>query len=157
MTIHNKNKTVPTINVYTGIVTPQSGGDGTTYTWTNETSLGGQTLSTSSPAVTNVTIGGVTKNYYYTTVPLVNLGAVSGLVRLTITGSGQKSSVIGTEGDDTTGNVYGGGDMSKVINTANPANASTIVTLSGNTEIKGSVFGGGNQGDVSGSTQVIIE
>ena len=157
VTIHNKNKTVPTINVYTGIVTPQSGGDGTTYTWTNETSLGGQTLSTSSPAVTNVTIGGVTKNYYYTTVPLVNLGAVSGLVRLTITGSGQKSSVIGTEGDDTTGNVYGGGDMSKVINTANPANASTIVTLSGNTEIKGSVFGGGNQGDVSGSTQVIIE
>lgn len=156
VTIHNKNKTAPTINVNTGIITPESGGDGTTYTWTNETSLGGQTLSTSNPAVTNVTIDGKTKNYYYTEASLANLGAVSGTVSLTITGSDEKGSVIGTEGDNTTGNVYGGGDASTVSNTSNPASASTIVNINGKTEIFGNVFGGGNEGEVSGSATVNI-
>ena len=82
-----------------------------------------------------------------------NLGSVSGLVTLTITGS----SKIGTDGNTSgeTGNVYGGGDESAVNNTT-PANASTNVTISGNTEILGNVFGGGNKGLVSGSAKVNI-
>lgn len=94
----------------------------------------------------------------YTTENLNELGSVNGSVSLTLTTNGENGkTTIGTIGNDDTGHVYGGGDESTVYNTVTPANASTIVTLSGNTEILGSVFGGGNQGDVSGSTQVIIE
>ena len=95
------------------------------------------------------------KNYVYTTEDLshTNLGSVSGAVTLTITGN----SVIGTAGDNTTGNVYGGGDQSTVNNTTTPTAASTTVTISGNTEVLGNVFGGGNQGLVSGSATVNIE
>ena len=77
-----------------------------------------------------------------------NLGSVSGAVTLTVTGN----SVIGTEGDATTGNVYGGGDESYVTT----ANATTTVNISGNTLVYGDVFGGGNRGLVSGNTTVNI-
>lgn len=149
VTIYNRDKTAPNINVNTGIITPQSGGTSTTYTWTNETSLGGQTLSTAKPAVKNVTIDGVTKNYFYTEVPLENLGAVSGAVSLTITGSDNKGSIVS--------NVYGGGDASTVSSSTDPANATTTVNIQGNTTVLGDVFGGGNRGDVSGSVTVNIK
>ena len=95
------------------------------------------------------------KNFVYTTEDLshTNLGSVSGAVTLTITGN----SVIGTNGDTTTGNVYGGGDQSTVNNATTPTAASTTVTISGNTEVLGNVFGGGNQGLVSGSATVNIQ
>ena len=157
VTIYDRNKNVPTINVNTGIITPQSGGTSKTYTWTNETSLGGQTLSTSNPKVENVTIDGVAKNYFYTEVPLENLGAVSGAVTLTITGSNDKGSEIGTLNDSSTGNVYGGGDASTVSSSSNPAGASTTVNIQGKTTVRGDVFGGGNRGDVSGSVTVNIK
>lgn len=149
VTIYNKDKNVPTIDVNTGIITPQSGGTGTTYTWTNQTSLDGHTLSTAHPTITDVTIDGDTRNYFYTEVSLNNLGAVSGAVSLTITGTDNKGSVVG--------NVYGGGDASTVSNSTDPDNASTTVTITGNTTILGDVFGGGNRGDVSGSVTVNIE
>jgi hypothetical protein len=81
-----------------------------------------------------------------------NLGSVSGAVTLTITGN----SEIGTEGDATTGNVYGGGDESYVTNATTPADATTTVNISGNTLVYGDVFGGGNRGLVSGNTTVNI-
>lgn len=149
VTIYNKDKNVPTIDVNTGIITPQSGGTGTTYTWTNQTSLDGHTLSTAHPDITNVTIDGDTRNYYYTEVSLDNLGAVSGAVSLIITGTDNKGSVVG--------NVYGGGDASTVSNSTDPDNASTTVTIQGNTTVLGDLFGGGNRGDVSGSVTVNIE
>ena len=97
------------------------------------------------PAVTNV--GGVDgNNYFYTEEPLVNLGAVSGAVTLTINGN----SNIGHD-------VFGGGDSSAVINTTNPANASTTVKLQGNAQVQGNVFGGGNRGLVSGTATVNVE
>lgn len=148
VTIHAEDKTPPTIDVNTGIITPESGGTSTTYTWTHESTLGGQNLSTSNRTVT---VDG--KNYFYTEKSLDNLGAVSGVVTLTIKGN----SIIGTEGDATTGNVYGGGDASAVINTTTPENASTTVNLQGNAEVLGNVFGGGNEGVVSGSATVNIE
>ena len=149
VTIYNRDKNTPTINLQTGVITPQSGGTSTTYTWTNETSLGGQTLSTARPAVTGVTIDGDTRNYFYTEVSLDNLGAVSGAVSLTITGTDNKGSVVG--------NVYGGGDASTVSNSTDPDNASTTVNIQGNTTVMGDVFGGGNRGDVSGSVTVNIQ
>jgi hypothetical protein len=82
-----------------------------------------------------------------------NLGSVSGAVTLIINGD----SKIGTDGDTTKGNVYGGGDQSTVNNTANPAAAYTTVTLQGNTQVLGNVFGGGNRGLVSGTATVNIE
>ena len=86
-----------------------------------------------------------------------NLGSVSGAVTLTITTSGdQGRTVIGTEGNSSTGHVYGGGDESYVYNETTPADAYTIVTIKGNTEVKGNVFGGGNKGLVSGSVTVNI-
>ena len=98
----------------------------------------------------------VTKWYCYTWNPLTNLGVVTGAVKLTITTSGSGESVIGTESDPDTGNVFGGGDASAVINTTTPANASTTVNISGNTQVYGDVFGGGNKGAVSGSSTVNI-
>ena len=141
VTIYNKDKTPPTINMNTGIITPQSGGTGTTYTWTNETSLGGSTLSTGSPAVMDV--DGV--NYYYTEVSLENLGTVTGSTSLTL-----NNSTVGV-------NVYGGGDESKVT-------TNTVVTLDGGTSVAGSVFGAGrgsledtNMARVGGSCTVTLD
>ena len=144
VTIYNKDKTPPSIDVYTGIITPQSGGTSTTYTWTNETSLGGTSLSTSSPGVLNP--NGDEINYFFTEKPLQNLGTVSGHVSLTITGN----SVIGTSGVSTTGNVYGGGDQSAVT-------GNTTVILQQGTHVLGNVYGGGNEGAVSGNSEVIIQ
>ena len=141
VTIRNKDKTAPTIDVNTGIITPQSGGTSTTYTWTSD-----NTLSRTNPVSND-------GKYFFTEKSLTNLGAVSGAVTLTI----RDNCVIGTENDTTTGNVYGGGDASAVINTTNPSNASTTVNLQGNVQVLGNVFGGGNEGPVSGSTMVNIE
>ena len=82
----------------------------------------------------------------YTTEDLTGLGAVTGDVTLTINGN----SNIGHD-------VFGGGDSSAVINTTNPANASTTVKLQGNAQVQGNVFGGGNRGLVSGTATVNVE
>ena len=155
VTIHNKNKVAPSIDVNTGIITPQSSGTSTTYTWTDKTSLGGQTLNTTNRTVT---VDGI--NYFYTEKSLENLGAVSGAVTLTITGNtiveGKIFKEDGTVDTGKIGGVYGGGDASAVINTTTPANASTTVNISGNTQVYGDVFGGGNKGAVSGNSTVNI-
>lgn len=80
-----------------------------------------------------------------------NLGSVNGNVTLTITGTSEKS-VIGTEGDTTKGNVFGGGESSYVTG----ADHKVIVTLAGKTQVLGNVFGGGDAGVVEGSTEVNI-
>lgn len=73
------------------------------------------------------------------------LGNVTGDISITIGGD----SKIGTDGDSTTGSVYGGGNESKSL-------GNTTVTLKGNTEVLGDVFGGGNRGLVEGSATVNI-
>ena len=129
-------KTPPTIDVYTGIITPQSGGTKTTYTWTNETSIGGHTLSETTPTFEGC-------EYFYTNVPLSNLGTVTGNVTLTIKGN----SVIGT---GTTGDVFGGGAQSDV-------EGNTTVKLQDGTQVRGNVYGGGDQGAVGGDSEVLIQ
>ena len=73
-----------------------------------------------------------------------NLGSV-GSVSFTIKGN----SIIGTVGDATTGNVYGGGDESAV-------SGNTIITMQDGTQVTGDVYGGGNVANVDGATKVIL-
>jgi len=128
VTIYNKNKTAPTVNVYTGIITPtpESSGTSTTYTWTHDSSL-----STSSPISSD-------GNYFYTEESLDGLGTVTGNVTLTIDGN-----------TEVKGSVFGGGAQSAV-------DGNTIVNVMGKATIDNDVFGGGDQGDVSGTAKVNI-
>ena len=151
--VHDKTDvSFPSID-YAGTITDGTIGyvkDGTVireYEWTNDKN--GKTDAQLNSDPTYQKNG---KWYCYTWNSLENLGAVLNAVSLTIT-----NSDIGTQGDNDTGNVYGGGDASAVSNSTNPANASTTVTLSGSTTVSGSVFGGGNKGIVDGNTQVIIQ
>ena len=168
VTIYNKDKTPPTINVYTGIITPESGGTSTTYTWTNKTNINGTTLSTSSPTATD-TDG---KKYLYTEEPLTNLGMVTGKATLNIEGTttvggsvyggGEESGVdgntevkvtggtIGTAGKGGAdyGNVYGGGKGKNDNVKAGLVKGNTNVTISGSPTIYHNVYGGGAYGSV---------
>lgn len=114
-----------------------------TYTWkqVNSISGGNQCLETGTDG----------NNYIKTTANLdkSNLGSVDGDVTLTINGN----SVIGTQGDTTKGNVFGGGEASYVTG----ADHTVTVNLQGNAEVLGNVFGGGDSGVVEGSTVVNIE
>lgn len=142
-------KTKPTIDLNTGLITPQSGGSSTTYTWIHDVPEGVTQPTTASPVVT---IAG--ENYFYTEDPLENLGMVNGNVTLTLKGNTSVGTLEGEGENQTlkegTGNVFGGGDMSKV-------NGSTTVKLQGNTNVLGNVYGGGNEGEVSGNSQVTIQ
>ena len=133
VSISNTDKVPPMANIYTGMIKPQSGGTSTTYYWTNEKTFGTTTLSTSKPAIINPNNDG--KNYFYTEIPLENLGTVSGNVTLTI----NDATTVGES-------VYGGGEESVV-------GGNTIVTVnSGSIGGKnpgrfgyrwGNVYGGG--------------
>ena len=117
---------------YTELGTYRTGvkGQTTTYTWAERNSIG----------VDNP------NHILYTNEDLDALGTVQGKVTLTVTGD----SRIGTApGDPNSGNVFGGGESSKVAN-------STDVTLGGNTHVYGSVYGGGSLGEVTGDTKVTI-
>ena len=133
VSISNKDKTPPETNVYTGMIKPQTDGTSTTYYWTHSSG------STASP-ITAATA--TDPAYFYTEIPLDNLGAVDGNVNLSLEGN----TTVG-------GSVYGGGDASAVTGAVH----NVTVTLKGNTTVNGSVFGGGNNGKVEGSTIVNIE
>ena len=153
VTIYNRDKTIPTINLQTGIITPTPNPDpsstSTTYTWTNDA-----TLSTSNP----VSADG---KYFYTNVPLINLGTVSGKATLNIEGTSLvEGNVYDINPDYTitqTGTnilgTFGGGDASDVI-------GDTEVKIEATGQKDGytyncfNVFGGGNEADVQGSTEV---
>ena len=102
-----------------------------------------------------------TNHILYTNINLSksNLGSVAGNVTLTIKGE----SKIGTEGDSTTGNVYGGGEESYVTQSLDddnkpvPNTGNVIVNLQDKTEVLGNVFGGGDHGMVKGNTTVNIQ
>ena len=145
VTIYDKNKTPPSANVYTGMIKPQSGGTSTTYYWTHEHG------NTSAP-VTAATAG-EDHDYYYTEIPLNNLGAVNGNVTLTLKGTTKVG--YDEEGNPVAdgGHVYGGGDASAVTGSGN----TVTVNLQEKTLVRGNVFGGGNNGKVEGSTIVNVE
>lgn len=112
----------------------------TTYTWEH------------SNAVTNTeTAIDKTNHVLYTTANLDNLGTVEGNVTLTLDGTIvgntaniENNLIVGT------GNVFGGGEQSKVEQNT------TVLILGATTWVMGNVYGGGNQGEVLGNTKVII-
>ncbi len=158
VSISNIDKTPPVVNTYTGMIKPQTGGTSTTYYWTHDKG------STSSP-ITAATEADP-KNYLYTEIPLTNLGAVSGIVTLTINGNtvADENGKVMKVGKS----VYGGGEESAVGgNTSVTVTGGTIGTTIGTTVLGGAeygnVFGGGKgkeddvaAGIVKGSTTVSI-
>ena len=88
-----------------------------------------------------------TPKYVWTnqTITNDNLGSV-GSATLTLKGN----TTVGTQGDNTTGNVYGGGDESIVT-------GNTTVILEGGAHVLGNVYGGGNRGAVSGNSSVKLQ
>ena len=126
--------TAPKRDTYTAVITPATYPAKIPYIWTNKTTFGNTTISTGSPHIENPNGDG--KNYLFTEIPLVNLGAVSEDVHLTL-----------EDNCKVNGTVFGGGDESAVT-------GSTFVTLKGNTEVGGSVYGGGNMANVGGNTLV---
>ena len=133
--INNSDKIYPIIDVYTGYVTPSTGGTYSSYIWSNDPSL-----STGSPAGDGI---------FFTEIPLVDLGTVRGDVEFTIKGN----SSIGTFENGVlksgTGNIFGGGDESTV-------NGNTLVKVLEQTKVFGNIYGGGNMGNIGGNTKVII-
>ena len=111
------------------------------------------TYSWEHKATVNSTATAIDKDSHklYTDVDISpsNLGSVAGNVTLTIKGN----SVIGTAGESTKGNVYGGGESSYVTG----AGHKVTINLQGETQVLGNVFGGGDKGLVEGSTVVNIE
>ena len=163
VTIYNKDKTPPTINVYTGIITPTPDPDdastSTTYTWCYKNSTTNVVVPSGVVIPNDVKTGKPAfqyngKDYFYTEQSLENLGTVNGNVILSLEGNtivGCKYfDKDGVEDGEKSGGVFGGGAQSAV-------NGSTTVYLSENANINGDVFGGGDQGEVTGSAIVNIQ
>ena len=87
--------------------------------------------------------------YCPSSVTMANLGNVTGAITLTINGTENKGSIIGTEGTEGAGNVFGGGNESRSLD-------NTTVVMGGNTRVLSSVYGGGNLADVNGNTTVNV-
>ena len=138
----------PNYNKSSGMFEPADWSGTTDFEWKNAAEAG--------VTLANNQFGSdLTNNYIYTNIDLSksNLGSVAGDVTLIITGTNEKGSVIGTSGDKTTGNVYGGGESSYVTG----ADHKVTVTLAGKTQVLGNVYGGGDSGVVEGSTEVNIK
>ena len=146
VSISKKDKVAPKVNTYTGIIKPQTGGTSDTYYWTHDAG------TTENPITT---VGD--KKYFYTEIPLDNLGTVIGNVTLTINGT----TSVGES-------VYGGGEESVVNgNTTVTVTSGTIGTTIGTTVLGGAEYGniyGGGKGKaddvtaglVKGTTEVTI-
>lgn len=126
----------PNYNKGSGMFEPGIFTGTTEYHWKHVNSLSNGGTGTS-------TVGD--SNFVHTTVDLDNLGTVTGNVTLTIGGN----SVVGTDGDAMTGNVFGGGEESAVL-------GNTHVLLKGSTLVLKNVYGGGNLGSIGGNTDVRI-
>ena len=164
VSISNTDKVPPVANVYTGMIKPQTGGTSDTYYWSHDKGSTGSPITAATETDP--------KNYFYTEIPLDNLGTVSGDVTLTINGTttvgksvyggGEESVVggntevnvtggtIGTEGlgGAEYGNVYGGGKGNDDDVTAGLVKGSTTVSISGSPTILHNVYGGGAYGSV---------
>lgn len=162
--IYDKNKTAPTINVYTGIITPTPDPDpnstSTKYTWCYKNNTTNVVVPSGVVIPDNVSTNNPSfeyngKKYFYTEEPLENLGTVTGKVTLNIEGT-----------TEVKGSVYGGGEESGV-------DGNTEVNVTGGTigyegapvyaDLVGNVYGGGKgmdddvlAGIVTGNTSVTI-
>ena len=162
VTIYNKNKTAPTINVYTGIITPTPDPDpnstSTTYTWCYKNKTTNVVIPSGVVIPAGVGTGNPTfeygeKKYFYTEESLENLGTVTGKVTLNIKGTTTIKH-----------SAYGGGEESGVNgNTEVIVTGGTIGTTGLGGAEYGNVYGGGKgkekdvaAGLVKGNTNVSI-
>ena len=162
VTIYNKDKTAPTLNVYTGLITPTPNPDpnstSTTYTWCYKN----KTTNVVIPSGVVIPDGVGTSNpafeyegrkYFYTEESLENLGTVTGKATLNINGTTTVAH-----------SVYGGGEESGVGgNTTVIVNSGTIGAQGQGGVEYGNVYGGGKgkvgdkvAGYVKGNTVVNI-
>lgn len=112
----------------------QDNGEDRYYRWTNDNN--NNTASTNAPTYWS---NADSEYKCYTPISLTGLGEVDNNTALTINGTSQVD-----------GNVFGGGDASKVI-------GNTTVKLQGSAKVIGNVYGGGNKGAVGGSSEVKIQ
>ncbi len=162
VTIYNKDKTEPTLNVYTGIITPTPDPDTKstheTYTWCYKSKTTNVVIPSGVVIPNNVNTGNPTfeyggKKYFYTEESLENLGTVKGKVTLKIEGTTTVKH-----------SAYGGGEESGVDgNTEVKVTGGTIGTTDMGGAEYGNVYGGGkgkaddvNAGLVKGNTTVNI-
>jgi hypothetical protein len=112
----------------------QDNGEDRYYRWTNDKN--NNTASTNAPTYWS---NADSEYKCYTPISLTGLGEVDNNTALTINGTSQVD-----------GNVFGGGDASKVI-------GNTTVKLQGSAKVLGNVYGGGNKASVDGSSEVLIQ
>ena len=107
--------------------------DAVTYTWDDDPDNFTNLETSYFNDTDHLLFTGWTKDENNQDIPisLEGLGKVNGTASITINGK----STIGTQNDATTGNVYGGGELSNVDN--------TVINIDGRTVILGNVFGGG--------------
>ncbi len=93
----------------------------------------------------------------YTNEDLNALGTVQGHVSLTLKGNTTVGTLVGGNLKPGTGNVFGGGDESGVlqIDASHPAQVKVI--LEQGVTVHGDVYGGGNEGPIGGSSEVKIQ
>ena len=108
------------------------------YEWTTEQPAG---VSTANPTFQDEQ----GKWYCFTEKEMTDLGSVGGNTNLTLEGT----TTVGSLGKSNTGNVFGGGDESEVLQ-------NTFVLVKDQTKVLGNIYGGGNIGKVGGDTKVII-
>ena len=162
VTIYNKDKTAPTLNVYTGIITPTPDPDPNstheTYTWCYKNKTTNEVIPSGVVIPAGVGTGNPTfeyggKKYFYTEESLENLGTVTGKVTLNIEGTTTVKH-----------SVYGGGEESGVAGNTEVNVTSGIIGTTGLGGAEyGNVYGGGKgkvgdkvAGYVKGNTQVNI-
>lgn len=123
-------ETAPTMSVYNremGVFSDFGTVTSEIYTWEQGTSAKKNTVDGK-------------KLYTGTDVTMSDLGNVTGAISLTIDGG-----TIGKANDATTGNVFGGGNESKSLN-------STTVTIKNGAQVNGDVYGGGALANTGGTT-----
>ncbi len=162
VTIYNKDKTAPILNVYTGIITPTPNPDTQstheTYTWCYKSKTTNVVIPSGVVIPDGVGTGNPTfeyegKKYFYTEESLENLGTVTGKVILKIEGTTTVAK-----------SVYGGGEESGVDgNTEVTVTGGTIGTDNEGGAEYGNIYGGGKgkaddvtAGLVKGTTEVTI-
>ena len=162
VTIYKKDKTEPTLNVYTGIITPTPDPDpkstSNTYTWcyknkTTNVVIPSGVVIPNGVGTSNPTFEYEGKKYFYTEESLENLGTVKGKVTLKIEGTTTVKH-----------SAYGGGEESGVDgNTEVKVTGGTIGTTDMGGAEYGNVYGGGkgkeddvNAGLVKGNTNITI-
>ncbi|MBP5527101.1 MAG: chitobiase/beta-hexosaminidase C-terminal domain-containing protein [Bacteroidales bacterium] len=153
--VHDKNNAVFPSMDDAGTITDGHVGYGSeVYEWTNDLNGMSEEDRKASPTYSKV-VEGETKWYCYTWNSLEDLGTVTGSATLTLNGTTVGTLVAGVL-QANTGNVYGGGEESKV-------SGNTNVVIRGTTLVHGSVFGAGkgvitdtNMARVGGDSKVTM-